>query len=236
MNVTVDMENDFFVTSVAESTRSDATANEAVVDGDYSVSGFFCSDGDIDDESTWIESSDSSTIIKGELLKICLQVLKDNVSPKILSTFEIKQGNPNSRKITTTMIGSGGIGSGKLVQANCACSKCMLQSLIPAIYFDDIDPNNGSPFDLVVEGNLELQFGPGYATPTGVRRSRHLEQNVHFLDGTNDGGASSKFNIDVKLMKGASVGEESTRGVTHQTSYCFLTLVLLVRVVAYMIV
>jgi len=89
---------------------------------------------------------------------------------------------------------------GNVATSNCSGSACMIQTMIPPQYFDDLD-DNSTPFNLTGSGDILLQFGSGEGT--SQRRSRLLQstntstmtRSLQFEGSAN----SAQFEVPVSL-------------------------------------
>jgi len=204
-----------FVVDV-DTERTAATDKSQNVTLDYNVTTFICAGGDLNNSSTWVEAN--STYSQGAPLKVCLRLPSTNgVDLDKVSKFELDQVNGGSAG-TSLMISdnSDAMAGGILANSRCTGNLCMIQSMIPAKYFDDTV--GGIPYNLIAGGNIVLKFGDNgderrlkgvLVDSSSIGRSGAISRGLQ----SEESAVSSSFEVSVGL-KGENMVEDDGREVS----------------------
>jgi len=197
-----------------ETERTAATNTTKTVEVKYNVTSFICADGDLKNESTWVQAV--SNYSQGDPLKVCLKAPNtEGIYLEKVTKFELQQvtGGAKGKSLMIgdpDMVTAGGV----LATSECSGKFCMVQSMIPAKYFDDINEIDGTPFNLKGQGEILLNFG--------ARRLKGVlvdSSSIGTSDATSRGlqsgesAPSSSFEVSVGL-EGENMVEDDGREVS----------------------
>jgi len=204
LSIFVNMAKNFQIDDIVTDRREAKQENETV-DSIATIDKFLCPDGDLTKPDTWNRPSDGtepSVYKQGSIFRVCVNVTTANVSPESILQFGFNQTNGGT-KGEIMMLGLDKeqlFAKGNVATSNCSGSACMIQTMIPPQYFDDLD-DNSTPFNLTGSGDILLQFGSGEGT--SQRRSRLLQstntstmtRSLQFEGSAN----SAQFEVPVSL-------------------------------------